>query len=178
MLRVCNQCHRLQKYIDFHDVRRRAAHLHGNASPPVLSGVTTQERMSCVLYSVNTLSSAAALLTSCVRVCAWFVWTTKIPLINDLIIDSRPALSATATIATPPEFVHTRANHCRVHPHAPPPVSTPWQISCFECRYMRETQQTWVGMGHLHRTLVCERCERTTNWNLNLWMFLRMLVCS
>ena len=116
----------------------------------------------------------------CVRLkyLAWFVWTTKIPLINDLIIDSRPALSATATIARPPEFVHTRANHCRVHPHAPPPVYTPWQISCFECRYMRETQQTWVGMGHLHRTLVCERCERTTNWNLNLWMFLRMLVCS
>lgn len=68
MLRVCNQCHRLQKYIDFHDVRRRAAHLHGNASPPVLSGVTTQERMSCVLYTLNTLSSAAVLLTSCVHV--------------------------------------------------------------------------------------------------------------
>ena len=71
--------------------------------------------------------------------------------INDLINDIRfpPALS---TIATPPEFVHPKANHCRAHPHAPPPV-------------FRISNHTLTHTTHTHL-----RCVRNTSRNKLLWV--------
>ena len=84
-----------------------------------------------------------------------FVWTTKIPLINDLINDLRipPALS---TIATPPEEPITAQPTPTLHLLCYESQTTHLKKQAyFEWRYMWETQQTCIE--YLHRTLVCLR---------------------